>query len=623
MTSSEPLLLLIRINAPETDDREALYEKARKWWKAALAQVERATRVLAIIDGQVVEVYAPEQWTYGPPNTDDADRVGFTGPIAADRDTWVGRDLKHLFKKGAANPVRYLPASALEALATASANAAGSGRDLALLLRLNQTWFEGISAEQLYEVTRAWWVMSAANAERVDRVLAVAGGVVREAYEPNEWLPSPVAGLENRIGFEGQVAEDRETYVGRDVAHLFVHGSANPVRYLPLEALLADAPADVVPSETTPTPDIVEPGLLERVLPLIDAFEHDLVWAQSKAAQELFHSNTLAWLLQNHPRACLPILELLGGSRYDSVRTVKVWREKGNLDLVIDPVDNWPKIVVENKLYSIPYPSQLTKYLPKKLPWSDAHGAEGAEDTRYVLLSLMWPSFPLPRRWELVTYDELADALDIIDERSLGSAADLFVRYRALVHRLVALSEAVSPAQSLDETFSVAETVKKLPGGGLDGAIAKLRFSGLAEVVQAGFTETKEFVLDGKKGGILSYWRRISPDRWVGWQFEGNQLRLQVLLKDENLQGKRFEVTRAQIVEAEYLDFFDHTGLVPIVGSDLNPNEYQPGHWLKFNPNFVYRHRPVKKSISTAKLAAGLVHLTRHVDAYADRLATH
>jgi hypothetical protein len=31
--------------------------------------------------------------------------------------------------------------------------------------------------------------------------------------------------------------------------------------------------------------------------PLLNAFENDLLWAQSRAGQELFHSNTIAWLL--------------------------------------------------------------------------------------------------------------------------------------------------------------------------------------------------------------------------------------------------------------------------------------------------------------------------------------
>ena len=132
--------------------------------------------------------------------------------------------------------------------------------------------------------------MSPANAQRVTRVLAVAGGIVREVYQPTQWLPSPVEGLENRIGFEGEAAADRERYVGRDVTRLFRHGSANPVRYLPLDALTDDAaiapdPAPKIPAASAEQlPDAaVEPGLLERILPLLNAFENDLLWAQSRA----------------------------------------------------------------------------------------------------------------------------------------------------------------------------------------------------------------------------------------------------------------------------------------------------------------------------------------------------
>src|SRR5215469_4526115 len=138
---------------------------------------------------------------------------------------------------------------------------------LALLLRLNKSWHDGISADNLYEITRAWWVMSPANAQRVTRVLAVAGGIVREVYQPTRWLPSPVEGLENRIGFDGIVAPDRDMYVGRDVTHLFRHGSANPVRYLPLAALTEDAviapdPGPKISARPEQVPgEAVEPGL--------------------------------------------------------------------------------------------------------------------------------------------------------------------------------------------------------------------------------------------------------------------------------------------------------------------------------------------------------------------------
>jgi hypothetical protein len=498
--------------------------------------------------------------------------------------------------------------------------------DLALLLRLNKNWHDGISAEDLYEVTRAWWVMSPTNAQRVARVLAVAGGKVREVYRPTRWLPSPVEGLENRIGFDGVVADDRQLYVGRDVAHLFRHGSANPVRYLPLDTLIEEAVVPRVPPAVTPSagaeqvPDrSFEPGLLERILPLLHAFENDLLWAQSRAGQELFHSNTIAWLLKNFPVPCAPVLELLGAARYDRVSQIDVLRERRRLDIVIDPVGASPKVVVENKLYSVPYPAQLTKYNAYPLPWSEDHGEGGARGTRDVLLSLMTPAFPLPSPWVHVGYCELAGALDQIDADALGRTSDQFIRYRALTHRLVALAEAVDPAQALDEQFSAADVVAQLPGGGLDGAIARMRFSGLAQVIQTHFDEAKSFVVGGDRGGIITYWRRLADKRGIGWQFQESQLRFCITVEHPDLQGEAKRRARNAIVESEHADFFDHSDVEAILGADLKAKDYAPGGWLGFNPDFVYRHRPIKPAVSTARLAQALASMTRRVDEFADK----
>jgi hypothetical protein len=470
--------------------------------------------------------------------------------------------------------------------------------------------------------------MSSANAQRVVRVLAVAGGIVREAYEPTEWLSSPVEGLENRIGFNGVVAFDRERYVGRDVAHLFRPGSANPVRYLPLDALLTDRsipPASVaLATGASPTGTFacegVEPGLLGRVLPLLDAFEHDLLWAQSRAGQELFHTNTISWLLKNFPGHTAPVLDLLGATRYGGVSQVGVWRERWHLDIVIDPVGARPKIVVENKLYSVPYPAQLIKYTAYPVPWSPDHDESGAPDTRYVLLSLMEPSFPLPSPWVHVGYRDLAEALGLVDAGSLGRASEQFVRYRALIHRLVALAEAVDPAQALDEQFSATDAVAHLPGGGLDGAIARMRFSGLGQVLQSRFATAKSFVVGGDRGGIISYWRRLAGNRGIGSQFQEDQLRFQITVEEPDLQGAANRAAREAIVEAKYVGFFDYAGIEAILGSDPKTKNYAPGKWLGFNPDFVYRHRPVKRSVPTAKLAGALAAMTRRVDDFADKV---
>ena len=61
-------------------------------------------------------------------------------------------------------------------------------------------------------------------------------------------------------------------------------------------------------------------------------------------------------------------------------------------------------------------------------------------------------------------------------------------------------------------------------------------------------------------------------------------------------------------------------GIEAILGSDLKTKNYAADEWLGFNPAFVYRHRPVKRSVSTAKLAEALAAMTRRVDDFADKV---
>ncbi len=157
----------------------------------------------------------------------------------------------------------------------------------------------------------------------------------------------------------------------------------------------------------------------------------------------------------------------------------------------------------------------------------------------------------------------------------------------------------------------------------LDGAIHKTRISGLAQVVQAQLDVPKSFVVEGGQGGggLISYWRRVAPTRKLGWQYQvmAKQLRYQLTVEDPALQGEKHVTDRAQIAKSEYLEFFDHADLETVHGPDLLPETYAPGTWNRFNPDFVYRHRPVTSSVSTAKLAAAPVVMTHRVDAFADR----
>jgi uncharacterized protein len=115
--------------------------------------------------------------------------------------------------------------------------------DPAILIRINQLYEPGMSAEELYDTTRGVWKV----AERRDRArlaLAVYHGEVLEAYEIEAWHPAgstaytsrviDVARYGNRWEFTGRLAPEvvRNRYVGKSVAHYFEQGAANPVRYV-------------------------------------------------------------------------------------------------------------------------------------------------------------------------------------------------------------------------------------------------------------------------------------------------------------------------------------------------------------------------------------------------------
>ncbi|WP_425574629.1 hypothetical protein, partial [Streptomyces rhizosphaericus] len=219
MTDSRPVLVL-KIGKSWNPSMSALevYEVTRKWWRVSLPKARSAHLVLAVSSTKVVGAFLPRRWMPSPDHEDPL-RFGFEGAVADDWDRWVGADMAPLFPKGAANPVRHSLMSEVEALLPEQplpvADTAAH-EPLVLVLRINQRWSPDLDPDELYEVTRKWWVMSRAKAERVDLVLAVADGLVREAYRPMVWLDCPERGLENRIGFEGGRSEERDDWIGTD-----------------------------------------------------------------------------------------------------------------------------------------------------------------------------------------------------------------------------------------------------------------------------------------------------------------------------------------------------------------------------------------------------------------------
>jgi len=112
----------------------------------------------------------------------------------------------------------------------------------ALLIRINESYRDGMSELALYEATRGVWRLGPRR-ERAHIALAVYRGVVLEAYVIHEWhrgdttpyttrtFTDPRA--KQRWEFIGSVADEavRERYIGRSVADYFKRGNQSPVVY--------------------------------------------------------------------------------------------------------------------------------------------------------------------------------------------------------------------------------------------------------------------------------------------------------------------------------------------------------------------------------------------------------
>lgn len=118
--------------------------------------------------------------------------------------------------------------------------------DPVMLITINALYRNGMTARELYEVTRGVWMNH--NLERlagVRYVFAVFEGVVREVYEPELWRPAQASGyetrppltpedLKGRFEFVGRLAPEdvRGRYINTSVRAYLEKGSQNPCRYV-------------------------------------------------------------------------------------------------------------------------------------------------------------------------------------------------------------------------------------------------------------------------------------------------------------------------------------------------------------------------------------------------------
>lgn len=188
----------------------------------------------------------------------------------------------------------------------------------------------------------------------------------------------------------------------------------------------------------------------------INKLEKNPLFQMSLGSKELYHSNFLAWALglDNQMNFSIEFFKHLFRDKIEGVNISKInppKREKMNIDLIFifETDETTIRVVIENKVKSLPYLYQLEDYARKiENNWKG--------DTIYCLLSLVTPNFN-PSPWLLRTYANVADALDHAlpfiesnEEQQLGMA-NLILSYIEFIRSLDVISKSMSI--SLTESF--------------------------------------------------------------------------------------------------------------------------------------------------------------------------
>lgn len=106
--------------------------------------------------------------------------------------------------------------------------------DPVILIRINRTYRENMSIEELYEATRKGWRLNPERAERAKYVFSVYRGIVKEIYKINDWKFREIYHNRKRYEFNGKIAPDdiRVKYWDMSVAKCFKRGASNPITYI-------------------------------------------------------------------------------------------------------------------------------------------------------------------------------------------------------------------------------------------------------------------------------------------------------------------------------------------------------------------------------------------------------
>ncbi len=275
----------------------------------------------------------------------------------------------------------------------------------------------------------------------------------------------------------------------------------------------------------------------------------------------------LAWFVTTDPQNAIEVFRpwLV---KADGTAALRVRREYRKLDLVLE-FPGFAPLVIENKAFALPDEAQLAGYSRGPIAKLDPRSS-------LVLLSLSnpgWSAYEAEgRQWRWVSYDELGARL-----ASIPVAADFrsqVVRHEAdLLRRLHEIIREVEVRDG-EESFALETTVQAhLDEVGLGDAVGKSRahqvMARVGNALEVAGVPSPgrplEIGFTNKRPLLAGFWQ-VTEVMWVGWQLQGGQWRLAMILTSPHLKGVGRHPDRAAVA-LDHEQWFDFTALTSILAS--------------------------------------------------------
>lgn len=331
----------------------------------------------------------------------------------------------------------------------------------------------------------------------------------------------------------------------------------------------------------------------------------------SLSSRELFHSNFVAWGIENLPEIFLGALGMVGDGE------IQVFREKDDFDLTVSMGEKWT--VIENKLKSLPSAKQLSEYKKK--------AETKYSDVNFILLS------PVPLRasdlheWRHVTYGDFGGGLKkhLREAKTNKYFSELVEDYANVCAHVQSLANCT---QDLAKK-SVFAYLARFEGDEFDGfrdAIGKWVLNGVAGEIRKmlinhcvldDFSSLKSVGADGDFSVSVGFTRGTPI---VDLKVKRTKKNGDAIFLGVQVQGRQFRVfvEGKENVEREAIQLEKSTDFFQICGVSGDAPNTRVKDFNRYGPGFLYRYTKLKE-ISAKRLAEGMVVQALHASSAFDK----